>query len=70
MMSDQIGLPFSKNHFHLLKKTRGCQIRVCVCFVIEFLDSKGVELFENVPELKKTFVIQSKIGEGWLFSIS
>ena len=60
---------FQKNHFQLLKETRACQISVCVCFVIEFLDSKGVELFENVPELKKTFVIQSKIGEGRLFSI-
>ena len=69
MMSDQIGLLFQKNHFQLLRETRACQISVCVLF-IEFLDSKGVELFENVPELKKTFVIQSKIGEGWLFSIS
>ena len=30
----------------------------------EFLESKSDELFENVPDLKETFVIQSKIGEG------
>jgi hypothetical protein len=35
-----------------------------VYIVIEFLESKSDELFENVPDLKKTFVIQSKIGEG------
>ena len=36
----------------------------CVYVVIEFLESKSDDLFENVPDLKETFVIQSKIGEG------
>ena len=30
----------------------------------EFQESKSEDLFENVPALKKTFVIESKIGEG------
>ena len=36
----------------------------CVYISTEFLESKSDELFENVPDLKETFVIQSKIGEG------